>query len=549
MPNGLVTFSGIERAFAGHIQLGLGVFPSTSIVHFLPQDGNIPAIGTLYGECGGIITVPGCLVDAVGASKNDGGASLYAKVLDPRWGWKWKLISGRYNVRKPDGTIEPSTQKTPQELATLLYNALGMSGVNVAALPNTGYPSVHWVYAEARLHLQQLLHSRGCDNAYDPYTNTCIAVRLGVGNPAITSTETEGVSYTVDPPLPPDELIGICSESLYESLFELEAVGKDTDGEWKAIDDLTYKPTSWTDASDVENFAALDDQPEAQSLARQTLYRCYRIKNFADGSLDINGLDDALTDIAQTLPLNHVLLESYEDDMGVLRPKPCEVAGFFIKGGDPPDDTNAEDYGKYDGAFHLNRSSGIVTFQRRVYLLDDSEFVIPAKLYLRTSFGLKKDVTGERIFAVVKHLLGGGGPNQMPVQLPELAIRHTVEWDTSDDTPVQIGHTTNETTVEQDALAILQGQAAQFQTSTGGMIIDRGVIPRVMNGVVRQLQWVLNMHRGATSIAFNNYEMAVELPRMNERRAQAMARLAWEHLGRQQADDDALGENGALRPE
>ena len=541
-----ITFSGIIYPFAGRIQVGLGVFPTQSVVWFLPQPTNIPSIGSLYVQSYGWMQLIDCLVDRVGVTINDGGQSLYAVVLDRRWRWKWRLISGRYNIRRTDGTIEPDTQKTPQELAGLLFAAMGEPSADVTALPNDGFPQVIWNYSRSNLELAQLCHSRGCDVSFNTLTNSFGIVRLGIGNPAVTGIDTESVSYSVDPPQAPDEILGLLDETLYQSMFELEAVGKDTDGTWQPIDDLSYAPADWAKETDIDHFSFLDEDPVAQALARATVYKAYRIKNFADGTLTITGRPLSLSAIAQALPLNRVMLDTYQDAMGVLRPKPYQISGIYVPDGDPPADVNVEDITIYDGGSSLNRAAGIVTFDRRMYMIENEE-PQPAELYLTTSFGVRHLTTHEFDFGVVSY--GPGGPNQMPFQIPELAFRHYVTWDVSGDVPTPTGYTDNRAVVTQEATSILAGIAAQFAVSSGSVVVYRSVVPIITDGVVRQVQYIANMGRGATTVAYNNYELAPTMPRRVDRENYAQARLTWEQIARNRAEQAMLRDNGLYREE
>lgn len=81
---------------------------------------------------------------------------------------KWRyaksitLLNGEYNVKDPRCWIVPETERTPQKLAMMCLNAIGVKNCNVSAMPNDSRPPINWIYANPREELAKLLDWYGC---------------------------------------------------------------------------------------------------------------------------------------------------------------------------------------------------------------------------------------------------------------------------------------------------------------------------------------------------------------------------------------------------
>ncbi len=507
MADCFVNCTGVLAAVAAHAFRGLGPFPTASMVYYRPQQPNIPArVNLTLGHGLDQVTFYDCLVDTASSTRNSRSGFLETlKLLDRRWNWEYRLVSGRYNQRTASGTLNTATQKTPQELATLLFQAMGETNFDVSALPNDGYPEMNWQYSRANLELYQLCVDRGCNISLNT-DNSVSIVRLGVGDPAQPSLDGQWYSQTVDPPTPPDELIGICGPTVVESLFRLKAIGLDVDGQFKAIDDLSYKPDGgWEIEPDIEHFGFLDEDPIAQACARRTVYKYYQIDAFADGTLELLGYSGVIDSISQCLPINQTTLDTYTDETGKLVAAPAEVLGQFVVAADPALDENCANGTTYDGEFDIDSKTGIVRFRRRVYRYDSNFNIVPAKLFLRTSFRME-DAEGQIVRDIVTYnLAAGGGVNQYPVQIPEVNRRHQVTWTTDSETPTPDGFTNNQADIDAQATAILTGVASRFTFSVGGKMTYRSIQNFTTNGVIRQIYWTVS-ENGAQTIASNNFE-------------------------------------------
>ena len=248
-----------------------------------------------------------CKVDKASFRFNQGGLLWQFSIFDRRWFWAFGEISGDYNERTPNvqsqqsldnlGSINPDTVQTPQQLAALLLDAMKEPVYNVSQMPDITRPEVHWQNDPPAQALASLADQLGC-RVVLKLDDSVAVVQQGVGA-ALPATNVLAFSAVVDPPEQPDAFKVVGGKTRYNPTFLLEAVGLDIDGTIQLIDDLTYKPAGGWIATDpfffygVQGWGPLSDfvfaqpplwvnyqtiaQINPQQLARQTVYRWYRI--------------------------------------------------------------------------------------------------------------------------------------------------------------------------------------------------------------------------------------------------------------------------------
>lgn len=240
----LLRFPGINGVVRWTFTLSHGISPSVCSVDIVPQ-ATLPAeMGTLQILFGSVrMQFRDCLIDSAKVRRSGAGQIIGLAILDRRWKWKFGEISGRYNLRLKDGKVDPATEKTPHQLATLLFQAMGESSFSVGELPNTSRPEVEWSYANPAHELAALAESLGCRVVLG-IDNRVSLRRIGTGAllPDVGAQRSEDFGF--DPPTRPDSLKLIGGPTRFQTKFRLEAVGEDSDGSIRPIDQLTYKPTA-----------------------------------------------------------------------------------------------------------------------------------------------------------------------------------------------------------------------------------------------------------------------------------------------------------------
>jgi hypothetical protein len=319
MAQGIVSYPGITNPKGCIYTQTLGVHPDRITVFCTPQLTAIPTRGNItlsYGITTAILR--DCFFDdAYMVMDVEDGHRLALTFLDRRERWTLAdTVAGQYNTYRA-GTQITARKFSLREIAEYLLEFMGEVSPDVSALSNSIYPEVRWDDIHPIKALDQLLSEWGFSIALGFGTEAVKVVQLGVGT-TLGITDAMMASSTIDPKTRPEYIRVRFGESLMQARFKLEAVGLDTDGTWKLLNDLSYMPTSW----DKEEPNLLPNVKQAEpadtyNRAVKTVYRAYRIKAFADDTLDVpDGVTGTLASITQCLPLFNRLLdaESIRDD-------------------------------------------------------------------------------------------------------------------------------------------------------------------------------------------------------------------------------------------
>lgn len=363
----------------------IGIKPSSGYLTFRASV-SIPSIGTLIVLFDtSVFIMAGCAITDHGARENRW-AVRTVRVLDRRWRWQYSFIQGEYNIRLPDGTIQPGTEKTPQELATLLFTAMGETTFDVTLLPNTTRPYVNWAGQRADLELEQLCSELGCSVTLGLNDIPRIIVLYSGLTPPLFNLRTGLVPVT--PGDDPDGVSVLCGLTSLQSKLELEAVARDTDGTVKLLNDLSYKPTEGWEREHYNVFSGVqgshnDLNTQSQYnriLALEDVWRLYRVKGFADDDATIPGVGGTVTSISQYLPLLGLLHDTQEVATDVYKQRSAYIEGVYW----PKHDgyQNTPEGTLYAGEWLLDSYRGLVRFAEPVVKLSTTKTHQPAELYL-----------------------------------------------------------------------------------------------------------------------------------------------------------------------
>lgn len=520
MANEYLTFSGVQHPVGLQCPRTHGVFPNQVVLWCLPQAGNIPAYGTLaFGGSDGEVAMQ-MYVDRPTYRYSVTGHKIGLILLDRRVRWKWSRITGRYNVPRPDGTL--INEKTPQELATLLFEAMGEGAASVSALPTAGRPEIYWDADRADLQLQKLCELYGCEPTLALNDQAGI-VRLSVGATVPTTGPIQSLGITVDPPEVPQILRLICGATLFQFRMLFEAVGIDTDGQIKPVDDLSYKPTGgWVVESDWNQFPTVDTEL-GRYLAALSVGRWFRVKAFADGSLDVPVLDITLDSINQILPLEPDLLDVTITSGVARRAAPEVIAKHFVEGSISIAD-NTEDPERVETAFSLIAEIGLIKFATPVLYRNDDDQFEPSEVFGTVAFSIERDDTLIDLRQEYETSAGGSFGVE--------TIRHSELFrtiigrysETTDTAPTSIDD--NEATVASKATAILSEALSRYTTSSAGTLRLAGLFPINPDGVTRQVVWLIETGEsgGFFTMLAANTESLPYAPRLADRRQWRVSR-------------------------
>jgi hypothetical protein len=511
---GHVTFPGIAQVRSCTYTRGLGTLPDVFHMQVVPQEGAILSKGALEMSFNGVtVKFPDCQVDRATLRMSTAqGHFVNLKMFDRRWEWRCKLISGYYNARFADGSIQDGTERTPQQLATLLLQAMGEFGFSVSNLPDTDRPTVDWDFATAATELRRLCERRGCVVSLD-LDNRVRIYRVGQG-PSLPDTDIRSVGFGVNPPEPPNQILVIGGKVIVQSKLLLEAVGLDLDGYIKLIDDLSYTPTigtaGWADETPEMTNVKLEFGDIAQRLAKRTVWKWYRVKAQSDGSLDIPGYTGDVTGLWQILPIRDRKVDTTPDVDDIERSQPATVEGVhFVL--ELQGNTAATE--QVESVFSIDKELGIVKFLDPVFMKDtDDGLRDPATLYLETSYFVQNAVT--RRF---ENLVLSPGNCIQPIRRDDIYQVVIAEYSPTDPTVLK-DITTNLTEANTEADANLTAVALNYQTGLTVNVDYRGIQYISTNGANRQVTWTIDINRGFSTQVFRNNESQYGVLTQTERR-------------------------------
>jgi hypothetical protein len=524
-PIGIASFPGISQVVRCGYVLSHGISPGAAILEIAPQRTFAAEGGTLaFHFAGRTIAFPGCKIDKASFNRNESGLVWALQIYDRRWRWQFGEISGRYNLRRADGTLDADTEKSPRELAVLLLTAMGERNYDVHELPNDMRPEVEWVATNPAQALAELAEIGGC-RVVLRLDNSVALKRWGHGAELPYPPIVMDDSGTIDPPERPDSLKLVGGPVRFQAAMNLEALGLDVDGSVKEIDKLSYKPASGWSGQVVGFFLNVATSNIAypgvnpRELAKRTVFKWYGVKNFLDNTLNVPGYG-AIKGRAQILPLEDEQIDTYADADGTNRSRPAQVWGVYWNEGlravnGTAANTAAGTY--YTKPFRILRDKGIVEFDDYVFRWEANNKSAAATLALQTSFAvLDADTKAPVRFEKTYRFPGvqyGTGPRIL--RHDELTLTRAARY-TSAGKLLRVD--SNLADVNREADHYLTAAALEYQTPRSRDITYAGLLPINPDGSIQQVSWSVAQGEGAITRASHNTEYSTTVPSFKERR-------------------------------
>lgn len=331
-----ITFNGLKAVLSGSFTIGPGVTPSRCTIYIAPQAEPIPIVGTLqiYDDTGGVI-FPDCHAQSLSVEVN--GLTVWAVTLmDTRWRWAYGEISGEYNVRDARDRIIPAQVRTPQQLAKLLFTAMGVAQVDLSKMPNTLFPEKRWDTANPARELQTLLEETGCLVTLGS-ANVVQVWPVGAGGFLPNDNTLIDLQQLYEVPDVPDVLCFRGGRDQYQLPLRCVPVAEEEDGRILDQNKVSYAPVMpaafpilqehpwglfdppFANAVFKEETDPLKLQKKAvvRNLAAKWIFRAYRISLGYEDELPVvaefldengNKLKEIIKDIDRLLPLNSTRL-------------------------------------------------------------------------------------------------------------------------------------------------------------------------------------------------------------------------------------------------
>lgn len=532
IPQGLCTFAGSESLLSANFTLTPGISPSVATLHIAPRPGRVPEQGPLLLTYGGTrIVFPDCRLMALSDQIDSQGRETWGlSVADRRWRWKYAgRISGRYNAR--GGTRGLKSEKSPRELARLCLVAMGEQRFNLSRLPNKARPEVDWDYALPAEALAQLCESLGC-RVVLRLDNSVSLEPVGLGDRLPLGTEVLAASQAAEAATWPSGLVLVCGRTRWQHDFRLEAVGLEADGTLQPLNKLSYVPSGASSSRDWRNcdvpYFQNVSRPEARGLARQSVFRYYRIATPVSLPL-LGGRRLEVDKLDRLLPLQAELVQAASSP-SEHTPRPALVYGVFHGGNEATrsETTSAKPNveqnprGLFTGDYTLDRERGLVIFAEPVFRFFDAgstaaerNLIAPADLWLRISVELRDADTGGWLRHEVERRgdpRAGGSPRY--VRRDDLALT-LIQNQTS---PSAGRVADNRAAIEAEANRYLDALLAEQRLAGAASVTYAGLKPLEVDGAIAQVTWTISPTGFATTRASRNHEDASLGPTHKERR-------------------------------
>lgn len=495
------SFSGVNQVRRFHVTVGHGGV-CIAVLDIVPQLFLPAQDGTLFFTDGlQYVIIPGCRLDKSSLSFTTNGQVCRLTILGPTWRWYRAGIDGVYNVYKADGSIQAGTERSPQQLAGLLFESMLVPQFDVSLLPENTRPFVGWRGAMALDELRNLCHGLGCDVVFNVFGGVAEIWPLGYGA-GLPDGNSMSVDFGLDMSEPPDVIKVYCGPSIFQSKLKLEAVMPDSDGVIMRIEDVDYAPTGgWVGADMFDPLPASTDEV-AKALARKYLYRMWRVVSQANGSQVVPGYG-SVGGIEDILPLYDKQVDNY-DDAGIFE-KDGYLEGTIALDHQPQPYENSDDHTRIDVQYTLDKERGIIMSSVPLVKLTDDDRWDKADVFLVCSYNVRNPFTFNDEYLSLEYRIANNGTGFLPVHRPELVRRVVGQYNKASLT----GYSDNqqELGVQMEAQAV--ATLSEFQQVGAVVRRYRGLQPIRLNGAIRQVSWMgqcEGQNRGFFTMASFNTE-------------------------------------------
>lgn len=485
----------------------------------IPQAG-IPAFGINVTVTDGItpFTLTDCAVDSGSMKIGEDGNILFVRLVGSVWRWNGE-ISGAYNVRKPDQTIVDASKKTCRQLATLLWQSMGVTVGDVSALPgdDSDLPEVLWQCHDSYTELAKLCRDRGCVPQLNAANNAGEIVRLGFGPGLPSNSEVQSVDNGFNTTPPPMYLKACAGNTRVQSKLKMKMMMLEPDVTLVDADDVSYMPSGGWVGVDPMDPLGPDADAEDRAAAKKSYGRYWQADTQADWTLNVPQLGP-VSSMERILPLLDETAEDFDAGIGTFRRRAYLKGKFAIPGANQSLENSSNDE-LIEVEFRLIGELGIIITPVPLMKFNDSQQFEPADVYLVCSYYVQDETTYGYIHHSITRPINPVGGGTKVLRLPHIEGQIIAEYSGTSVT----GTTTNEGTVNAILNGALDSAQSQYQVTLGSVRRYRGVQPAPLSGTIRQIRIEVDMEAGCNTWLFFNTEGSLGSPRYRQRRRAAIA--------------------------
>lgn len=492
MTQGTVTYAGLTIGKGAVYVQKRGVRPDRVSVRMIPQVTAIAEIGNVVlGYGAEFLTLTDCLADKSNIWLSGNGFTGTLVFEDRRWRWsRYPLVSYHWNERDANGDAVLATEKSLRAMVTQALADIGETSIDVSAVPDDFYPEIDVQCHRPDHLLSQLTTQFGYDVCLGFGSDAVKVVAVGTGAALPSSDRVMAISQGLDPPTMP-EIVRVCfGSSVAQARFKLVAVGLDTDGEVKLIDDLSYTPAAgWENESLHMENVKTEFGEEEQGLAIRSVYRWYGVSKFADGTLDLPDESGTLSDITQVLPFFDKLLEVETSSGRQQHPQP-RVYGIHDAELFPVRKLTAKG-DLLDLEFTFDTYRGIVMFERPMYQADVSAGTIgAAELYLEAAFRIRDDSNFQFVSYMKDTTVNASGEGYHNISEPGLFARTIMEYDVNQ---AVTGSITNQAALDTIAADLVTAAAGEYTYDSRLLVwYNRPMFTIRLDGITSEIKHIIS---------------------------------------------------------
>lgn len=503
-----VTFGQLGGIRGLNFSLSRGVAPSCFNLYIKPQDELDEGVQTLAWGSNSPLSLSGCVLSDAFIRKNyDNKWPTWSVIgFDRRYRWRFYPVSGDYNRRKPDGTLDTSTQKTPAELATLLGAAL-FETIDTSRMPEGVFPRSLWRNQRADLALQALCDYVACEVVLNPINDRVEIWPLGLGGSSPTGASEILPKYRFyNRKDIPSRIEVHGGGSTYQSKLQLRTVMRNDNNDQKLITNWEALPYASVGAESPFSFPSITSTVR-RSNAYEGYFRDFRVTGQQDGTTQVPNCPVAVTKMDQYI-LNDYLLDSEKDLEGFARPLPMYLSGDYYAYTDLPNNTSDA---RWTGGYGWFPERKVVHTDFPVFKLDSTGKYQEPAFFLNTSYRVK-DANGQVVHIVRSGNVGGAG-GALILNRPELFAAYSPTVNT-------------EAQANTEADKYVELFRKKYQDPAASEMTYGGIYNVSPDGRIAQVRWDIMHTLGSRTSLYENFEGDTSSVGYNERRR----RLALERL-------------------
>lgn len=504
MNSGYVSYPGLIAAKSVRYTQTRGVTPDRIEVRMVPQTTALALTGDVTLTFGAeSMILPDCLADKSLISMNDDGFIGSVVFQDRRWRWsKYPSVSYHFNERLPDNSIKLSSKVSLRRMIEITLLQLGETLFSAGAVNDAFYPEIDVTNIRPDRLLEMLTSSYGYSVSIGQLGDPVRIHSNGYGVP-LPSSYIMSWSEAVNPPTPPAYVRVGFGPSVAQARFKLTSVGRDTDGQIKVPDSLSYRPSNGWENEPLGFPNVLDQHGQtAFEYASESVHRMFAITSFADGTLRYPDGSGVLSSINQVLPLMPKLLD-WEVSGGQLARPHARVYGEYLQSTAPYPSVTSIDH-RVDEPFTIDNNLGIVTFDKPMVLVYKLENYTPPNLYLEAAFRIKSDLTNQFVNYTKNILVNASGVGYHNVENDSSSAFTIVEYNADHGVT---GTTTNQTILDAEALALASITIGHYSTVAAQMRwYSKPMFGIRVDGQTTQVSHVIDDENGHYTVAARSME-------------------------------------------